>query len=125
MNELKVFKNLEFGQVRTMQVNGEPVFCLTDVCKSLELTNSRSVAERLEDDERCKLDLPRQGETWFITESGLYAVILRSDKPNAKKFRKWITSEVIPSIRKSIRIYFHSKIYKKYQPFWNSRMKKR
>lgn len=101
MNELKVFKNLEFGQVRTMEVNGEPMFCLTDVCKSLELTNSRSVAERLEDDERRKLDLPRQGETWFITESGLYAVILRSDKPNAKKFRKWITSEVIPSIRKT------------------------
>ena len=101
MNELKVFKNLEFGQVRTTEVNGEPMFCLTDVCKALELTNSRSVAERLEDDERCKLDLPRQGETWFITESGLYAVILRSDKPNAKKFRKWITSEVIPSIRKT------------------------
>ena len=101
MNQLKVFKNLEFGQVRTMEVNGEPMFCLTDVCKALELTNSRSVAERLEDDERCKLDLPRQGETWFITESGLYAVILRSDKPNAKKFRKWITSEVIPSIRKT------------------------
>ena len=101
MNELKVFKNLEFGQVRTTEVNGEAMFCLTDVCKSLELTNSRSVAERLEDDERCKLDLPRQGETWFITESGLYAVILRSDKPNAKRFRKWITSEVIPSIRKT------------------------
>lgn len=59
------------------------------------------VAQRLDDDERTKLDLGRQGETNFITESGLYAVILRSDKPNAKKFRKWVTSEVLPSIRKN------------------------
>ena len=56
---------------------------------------------RLDEDERTKLDLGRAGETNFITESGLYAVILRSDKPNAKKFRKWLTSEVLPSIRKN------------------------
>ena len=101
MNELQIFENSEFGEIRTITKDNEPMFCLADVCKALELTNSRSVADRLEDDERCKLDLPRQGETWFVTESGLYAVILRSDKPNAKKFRKWVTGEVLPSIRKN------------------------
>lgn len=94
MNELQIFNNEEFGEIRTVLANNEPMFCLPDVCKALELSNSRVVSARLDDDERCKLDLPRQGETWFITESGLYAVILRSDKPNAKKFRKWVTSEV-------------------------------
>lgn len=101
MNELQIFNNEEFGEVRTVVVNNEPMFCLIDICKALELSNSRIVADRLDEDERRKLDLPRQGETWFVTESGLYAVILRSDKPNAKKFRKWVTSEVLPSIRKT------------------------
>lgn len=99
MNELQIFQNSEFGEIRTVTVDDEPMFCLTDVCKVLELSNSRVVSARLDDDERCKLELPRQGETWFITESGLYTVILRSDKPNAKKFRKWVTSEVLPAIR--------------------------
>ena len=100
MNEIKAFNSLEFGEIRTAVVNNEPMFCLIDICKALELSNSRIVADRLDEDERRKLDLPRQGETWFITESGLYAVVLRSDKPAAKKFRKWVTSEVLPSIRK-------------------------
>ena len=99
MEELEVFSNNEFGEVRTVIVDGQPLFCLIDVCKALELTNSRAVADRLDEDERRKLELPRQGQTWFVTESGLYAVILRSDKQNAKNFRKWITSEVLPSIR--------------------------
>lgn len=101
MNELKIFQNEDFGQVRTSLVNNEPMFCLADVCRVLELSNSRSVADRLDEDERRKLDLPRQGETWFINESGLYTTILRSDKPQAKSFRKWVTSEVLPSIRKT------------------------
>lgn len=101
MNNLQIFKNSEFGEIRTVTVNEEPMFCLTDICKALEMSNPTMVAQRLDDDERTKLDLGRQGETNFITESGLYAVILRSDKPNAKKFRKWVTSEVLPSIRKN------------------------
>lgn len=101
MNDLQIFKNSEFGEVRTVTVNDEPMFCLTDICKALEMSNPTMVAQRLDEDERTKLDLGRQGETNFITESGLYAVILRSDKPNAKKFRKWVTSEVLPSIRKT------------------------
>lgn len=101
MNDLKIFNNEEFGEIRTVVVNEEPMFCLTDICKALEMSNPTMVAQRLDDDERTKLDLGRQGETNFITESGLYAVILRSDKPNARKFRKWVTSEVLPSIRKN------------------------
>lgn len=101
MNDLKVFENSEFGEIRTVTVNDEPMFCLTDICKALEMSNPTMVAQRLDEDERTKLDLGRQGETNFITESGLYAVILRSDKPNARKFRKWVTSEVLPSIRKT------------------------
>lgn len=101
ITEIEVYKSNEFGEIRTVVVNDEPMFCLIDICKALELSNSRIVADRLDEDERRKLDLPRQGETWFITESGLYAVVLRSDKPAAKKFRKWITSEVLPAIRKT------------------------
>ena len=101
MSSLQIFSNEEFGEVRTAVVNDEPMFCLIDICKALEMSNPTMVAQRLDDDERTKLDLGRQGETNFITESGLYAVILRSDKPNAKKFRKWVTSEVLPTIRKT------------------------
>ena len=101
MNELQIFNNEEFGEIRTAVVNNEPMFCLIDICKALEMSNPTMVAQRLDDDERTKLDLGRAGDTNFITESGLYAVILRSDKPNAKKFRKWVTSEVLPSIRKT------------------------
>lgn len=99
--ELEIFKNEEFGEIRTVMKDGEPMFCLVDICKSLEISNPSKVAQRLDDDERTKFELGRAGETNFITESGLYAVILRSDKPNARKFRKWITSEVLPSIRKT------------------------
>lgn len=101
MSDLEIFKNEEFGEIRTVMKDGEPMFCLVDICKALEISNPSKVAQRLEDDERTKFELGRAGETNFITESGLYAVILRSDKPNAKKFRKWITSEVLPSIRKT------------------------
>ena len=101
MNELQIFNNEEFGEVRTVVLNSEPMFCLADVCKALDIKNATDVAKRLDDDERTRLNLGRQGEANFVTESGLYAVILRSDKPNAKKFRKWVTSEVLPSIRKN------------------------
>lgn len=101
MNDLQIFNNEEFGEIRTVVVNDEPMFCLIDICKALEIKNATDVAKRLDEDERTRLNLGRQGETNFITESGLYAVILRSDKPNAKKFRKWVTAEVLPSIRKT------------------------
>lgn len=102
MNELQIFNNAEFGQIRTITKDNEPMFCLVDICKALEIKNATDVVKRLEDDEVTRFNLGSQsGETNFVTESGLYAVILRSDKPNAKKFRKWVTSEVLPSIRKT------------------------
>lgn len=102
MNELQIFNNEEFGSVRTITKDNEPMFCLSDICKALEIKNATDVAKRLEEDEVTRLNLGSQsGETNFVTESGLYAVILRSDKPNARKFRKWVTSEVLPSIRKN------------------------
>ena len=97
---IQIFNNQEFGNVRVVIKNNEPLFCLADVCRVLELSNPTIVSQRLDEDERTKLDLGRQGFTTFINESGLYSVVVRSDKPNAKQFRKWVTSEVLPSIRK-------------------------
>lgn len=106
MNEnLQIFENPDFGQVRViLQENGEPLFCLADVCFILELTPSK-VAQRLEDDVLSKYpisdSLGRQQDTNFINEEGLYDVILGSRKESTKPFRKWVTSEVLPSIRKT------------------------
>ena len=99
MNELQVF-TYNGNEVRTVQKDGEPWWVLKDVCEVLGLKNPTMIADRLDEDERAKFDLGRQGETNIINESGLYNVILRSDKPEAKPFRKWVTSEVLPSIRK-------------------------
>lgn len=98
-NEVQVW-NYEGAEVRTVQIDGEPWFVLTDICRELDLANPTMVAKKLDNDERTKFDLGRQGETTVVNESGLYTVILRSDKPQAKPFRKWVTSEVLPSIRK-------------------------
>lgn len=101
-NSIEVFENPIFGQIRMVMVDDEPMFCLIDVCRALEIKNATDVAKRLDEDELTRLNLGgRAGESNFITESGLYAVIVRSDKPNAKKFRKWVTSEVLPTIRKT------------------------
>ena len=102
-NEIQVW-NYESSEIRTVQVNGEPWFVLADVCKVLELSSPHKVADRLENDERNQIpgtdSLGRYQNTAIINESGLYTVILRSDKPQAKPFRKWVTSVVLPSIRK-------------------------
>ena len=104
MNGLKVF-NYQDNEVRTAEVNGEPWFVLKDVCSVLGLGSAHKVADRLDEDERNQIpitdSLGREQETTIINESGLYSVILRSDKPEAKPFRKWVTSEVLPSIRKT------------------------
>ena len=89
------------SNIRTAEKDGQLWWVLADVCNVLELSNPRVVADRLDEDERRKFDLPRQGETWFINESGLYSVILRSDKPQAKPFRRWVTHEVLPQIRQN------------------------
>lgn len=101
MNNLQIFKNEEFGEVRTVKNEKDIWFVAKDVCNILELTNTSIALENLDEDERTKFNLGRQGETNFINESGLYTLIIRSRKPEAKKFRKWITNEVLPSIRKN------------------------
>lgn len=91
--------NASNQQVRTVEINEEPFFVAKDVCDILQLTNTRMAVQALDDDERSKYCLPRQGETWCVNESGLYHLIFQSRKPEAKAFRKWVTSEVLPSLR--------------------------
>ncbi|MDO4945814.1 MAG: BRO family protein [Ruminococcus sp.] len=101
---IKIFENEKFGQIRTITKDGEPWFVLADVCRALEIRNSRMVAGRLDRDELMSVKLTSGGqrrEMTVINESGLYAVIIRSDKPQAQSFRKWLTSEVIPTIRRT------------------------
>ena len=101
-NEVQVW-NYESSEIRTIQKDGEPWFVLADVCKVLEISNSRNISSRLDPDEKGVTLVDTLGGTQqmtIINESGLYTVILRSDKPQAKPFRKWVTSEVLPSIRK-------------------------
>ena len=103
MNELQVF-SYNSSEVRTVMRDGEPWFCLVDVCRVLDLSSPHKVAERLDRDELTGIKVRSGGQTremTFINESGLYTVILRSDKPEAKPFRKWVTSEVLPAIRKT------------------------
>jgi len=103
MNGLRVF-SYESREVRTVMKGGEPWFCLADVCKVLNLGSPHKVADRLDPDEKGRIQVPTPGgkqEAWFINESGLYAVILRSDKPEAKPFRKWVTGTVLPAIRRT------------------------
>ncbi len=99
MNELQIF-NYHDNEIRTIEKEDGIWWVLADVCKVLGLQKPSMVAERLDDDERGKFDLPRQGESWIINESGLYNVIIRSDKAEAVPFRRWVTHEVLPSIRK-------------------------
>lgn len=87
-----------------MNESDEPLFCLADVCNVIGIANARNVRSRLEEDDVHQMDtidsLGRNQQVTFITESGLYDVIIRSDSEKAKPFRKWVTSEVLPSIRK-------------------------
>ena len=104
MNEIKVFDNPQFGKVRTAGTSENPLFCLSDVCKALGL-NASHVRERLEDGvvstDTITDNLGRTQVANFVNEDGLYDVILDSRKPEAKVFRKWVTSEVLPTIRKT------------------------
>lgn len=97
----KIFSKENLGSVRTVLLNNEVWFCAKDVCDILEIKNVTQAVQRFEEDERSMFNIGRQGNTNFINESGLYTLILRSDKPEAKPFRKWITPEVIPAIRKT------------------------
>ena len=104
MNDLQIFNNEEFGEVRTVVVNDEPMFCLADICKALELTQPSKVKERLnEKGVRSIPTLTKGGEQklLYINESNLYKTIFQSRKESAERFTEWVTSEVLPSIRKT------------------------
>ena len=95
--------NQESTPIRVQVINNEPWFVAKDVCDVLGIKNNRDAILRLDDDEKATSVLPTQygdKEMWLINESGLYALVLQSRRPEAKPFRKWITSEVLPSIRK-------------------------
>lgn len=103
MNEIKIFTNDQFGQIRTISRNGEPWFVVADVCKALELSDTSKAAERLDADELTRIKFVSGGqerEMFFANEPGLYSLVLGSRKPEAKAFKRWITHEVIPAIRK-------------------------
>ena len=89
--------------IRVQLINSEPWFVATDVCQVLGISNNRDAVSRLDDDEKATSALPTQfgvKDMWLVSESGLYSLIFQSRKAEAKKFRKWVTSEVLPSIRK-------------------------
>lgn len=102
-NHLMIFENPEFGAVRSILIDGEPWFVAADVCKALELEKTNRALSRLDDDEKGAHSVSTPGgrqRMSIISESGLYSLILGSRKPEAKAFKRWITHEVIPSIRK-------------------------
>ncbi|MBO7234086.1 MAG: phage antirepressor KilAC domain-containing protein [Paludibacteraceae bacterium] len=102
--EVSIFRSTQFGQIRTTGTSEQPLFCLADLCKALEL-RPNDVRQRLSDGvvstHPITDSLGREQQANFVNEDGLYDVILDSRKPEAKAFRKWITGEVLPSIRKS------------------------
>ena len=104
MNEIKIFDNPEFGKVRTMEINGEPYFVGKDVSEILGYSDTnKAIAMHVDDEDKLNdktaSSLGQRGG-WLINESGLYSLILSSKLPKAKEFRRWVTSEVLPSIRK-------------------------
>ena len=104
MQELQIFKNNEFEDVRTKVINNEPYFSLNDVCRILEIANPRNVKARLNGDGVHTMDgvdsLGRKADVTMINESNLYKLIFQSRKAEAERFADWVTSEVLPSIRK-------------------------
>lgn len=108
MNEMQIFSNPAFGQVRTAGTPDNPLFCLADVCNAVELTNPSSVKGRLDKEDVQLVDLHAlnykmvgNSMATFINESGFYDVLLFSTSPKVKPFRRWVTHEVLPSIRKT------------------------
>jgi len=104
MNEITTFENKQFGELRTINKDGEPWFVASDVCKALDLGSTHKAVDRLDDDEKGRNSIPTLGGTQdmiVVNEPGLYSLILGSRKPEAKSFKRWITHEVLPSIRKN------------------------
>ena len=110
MNDIQIFNNPQFGQVRTIGTPEEPWFCATDVCKALGYANGRkATADHVDEGDVTKRDTPTTNQfgseviiqMTYVNESGLYALIFGSKLPSAKAFKKWVTSEILPSIRKT------------------------
>lgn len=104
MNELQIFNSEEFGEIRTITKDNEPMFCLADVCKALEISNVGNVKQRLSEKGIHTADTLTKGgmqKMTFISESNLYKTIFQSRKDSAERFTDWVTSEVLPSIRKT------------------------
>lgn len=102
-SDLMIFENPEFGAVRSILIDGDPWFVAADVCKALEIEKTNRALSRLDDDEKGAHSVSTPGgrqRMSIISESGLYSLILGSRKPEARAFKRWITHEVIPSIRK-------------------------
>lgn len=103
MANIKIFKNESFGSIRVAGTSEQPLFCLTDLCQSIGIANPRNAKTRLDEEDVRVVDTLTNGgkqKLTYISESGMYEIILRSDSDKAKPFRKWVTSEVLPSIRK-------------------------
>lgn len=106
MNETQIFSNPAFGQVRvSVDTSNQPIFCLADICGVLGVSNVGNVKSRLDVDDIRQADsidsIGRTQKILYVTEEGFYDVVIRSDSPKAKPFRKWVTHEVLPSIRKT------------------------
>lgn len=104
MDELKIFNSNEFGEIRTVIKDGQPMFCLADVCKALEISNVGNVKQRLSEKGIHTADTPTNGgmqKMTFINEANLYKTIFQSRKESAERFTDWVTTEVLPSIRKT------------------------
>lgn len=104
MNEIQIFKNSQFGEVRSVVKGGEPWFAAKDVCDCLSISKHRDAISRLDDDERGSFEVDTLGgrqNIAAVNEYGLYSLVLSSRKPEAKDFKRWVTHEVIPAIRKT------------------------
>lgn len=113
MNELQIFKNNDLGEVRTILDKSNNIwFCIPDIAKALNISNATQLTERIDTDDKAMFDigLINGALVNFTNESGLYTILLRSDKEEAKPFKKWVTSEILPTIRKT-GMYITDNIY--------------
>ena len=124
--ELQIFKNAELGSVRSTMINGEPYFVGKDVAEILGYKDTSDAMRRHVDDEdkltRCFTDSGQSREMYVINESGLYSLILSSKLPTAKRFKRWVTSEVLPAIRRH-GLYAVDDMLNKSSSLWKANMR--
>lgn len=116
---LNIFSNKEFGEIRIVMIDGEPWFCLADICKSLDLSQPSKVKERLSEKGVRSIPTPTNGGTQnllYVNEPNLYKTIFQSRKEPAERFTDWVTSEVLPSIRKTGSYTYNQSIHCNVQP---------